>query len=313
MRIAITGGTGFIGRYILRQLASQGHRLRAWHRPSSDRSGLSDVAGHIDWVEGMLGGQGDAAQLVQGCDAVVHAALYHPEGGFKAGQADLIEFCQTNLIGTLQLIEAARRSGVNRFVYISSCAVHDKILEDRPLDETHPTWAASHYGAHKAAVEQFVHSYAMGHQFPICALRPTGVYGLDHPASRSKWFDLVERVVRGESVTCESGGKEVHAADVAKAVRLLLDADESSVRGEVFNCYDRYVAQHEVAMIAKRTSGSNAEIHGRQTQPKHQIETAKIRSLGMQFGGEQKLQATVAELVAAARPATTSRVNPLPD
>ncbi len=298
MRIAVTGGTGFIGRYILRQLASEGHQLRAWYRPSSDCSGLEEIAEQTTWVRGALGEHVDA-DLVEGCDAVVHAALHHPGGGFRGGEGSLISFCETNVLGTIRLIEAARQAGVGPFVYISSCAVHEKILDDRPLDETHPTWATSHYGAHKAANEQFVYSFGLGQGYPICALRPTGVYGPGHPIGESKWFDLVGRVVRGESVTCERGGKEVHAADVATAVSLLLSSDESRIRGEAFNCYDRYVSQHEVATLAKEISGSGAEIHGRVTEPKHQIETGKIRALGMDFGGRELLEATVAALVRA--------------
>ena len=302
MRIAVTGGTGFIGRYILRQLASEGHQLRAWYRETSDLSGLEDIADNLDWRLGKLGEPEDAATLVDGCDAVVHAALYHPGGGFGTGDEDLIPFCETNIIGTLQLINEARRADVNRFVFISSCAVHEKILDDRPLDETHPTWTARHYGAYKAAVEQFVYSFGLGQEYPICALRPTGVYGADHPLRASKWYDLIARVVSGQSVTCERGGKEVHASDVARAVSLLLETDEARVRGEVFNCYDRYISQYDVASIAKRISGSNAQIQGQTKTPKHQIETGKIRALGMRFGGDEKLEATIEQLVKAQQP-----------
>ena len=299
MRIAVTGGTGFIGRYLLRQLASEGHQLHTWYRETSDRSGLDDLAESLNWVPGQLGPAEDAAALVDGCDAVVHGALYRPGSGFGTSDEHLLEFCEANILGTLQLIQAARKAGVDRFVFISTCAVHERILDDRPLDETHPTWNASHYGAHKAAIEQFVYSFGLGHGYPICALRPTGVYGIDHPLHESKWFDLVSRVVRGDSLTCDRGGKEVHAADVAKAVGLLLSADQERVRGAIFNCYDRYVSHHEVASIAKRITGSRATIHGQATSPKHQIETDKIRSLGMRFGGQQKLEATIETLVKA--------------
>lgn len=188
---------------------------------------------------------------------------------------------------------------MGRFVYISSCAVYNKILADRPLDETHPLWPGSHYGAHKAALEKFVHSYAADAGYPICALRPTGVYGLAHPAAESKWFDLVQAVARGQSVTCEKGGKEVHAADVARAIELLLAGTED-IAGEAFNCVDRYVSQWDVAHLAKELSGSRAEIRGQQTRPQNQIVTGKLESLGMNFGGEELLRKTIAELVAVA-------------
>ena len=299
MRVALTGATGFIGRYIVRHLAEQGHSLRCWYRPSSDRSALDDVNEHVAWVEGDLAEPASCNDLVEGCDAVVHAALYHPGGGFHGGEGDLVEFVQTNVVGTIQLVEAARRAGAGRFIFVSTCAVHEQILDDRPLDEAHPLWPTSHYGAHKAALEKFVHSYGLGQNYPICALRPTGVYGLAHPVENSKWFDLVAATVRGEPVNCRRGGKEVHAADVAKAIGILLT--DQGITGQSFNCYDRYVSQFDVATLAKRISGSNSEIRGGQTRPKHQIETNKIRTLGMEFGGDALLETTVGQLVEAAR------------
>lgn len=300
MRIAVTGATGFIGRYIVQHLVEHGHECRCWYRPASDRSGFEDVSDQVDWVAGELA-DGDESLFVQGCDAVVHSALHHPGGGFRGGEGDLIGFVEKNVVGTVRLIEAARSTAVGRFIFISTCAVHEKILDDRPLDEAHPLWATSHYGAHKAAIEKFVHSYGFGLGYPICALRPTGVYGVMRPVEQSKWFDLVRAVVRGEAVTCQRGGKEVHAADVARAVGLLLQADENAICGEAFNCYDRYVSEYDVATLAKRLSGSSSRISGEQTRPKHQIVTDKLRAVGMEFGGDALFEKTVGELVDAAR------------
>ena len=255
MQVALTGATGFIGRYIATHLAQQGHQLRCWHRTSSNRDAFDHV-GDLEWIEGDLGDPESANSLVDGCDAVVHAALYRPGTGFRGTEGNVIEFVQKNVVGTLALIEAARHAGVGRFVFISTCAVHENILDDRPLDEAHPLWATSHYGACKAAIEKFVHSYGLGDGYPICALRPTGVYGVTRPSQNSKWFDLVSAVVRGETVQCSRGGKEVHAADVAKAVGILLTAD--GIAGEAFNCYDRYVSGLDVATLAKELSDSTS-------------------------------------------------------
>src|SRR5262249_21354180 len=173
------------------------------------------------------------------------------------------------------------------------------ILEDRPLDETHPLWPTGHYGAHKAALEKFVHSFGLGQNWPICALRPTGIYGLAHPPTTSRWFDLVGQVLRSEPIHSAKGGKEVHAADVAKAVGLLLTAAANAIAGQAFNCYDCYVAEQEVARIAKEMTGSSSPIADLNRGPKHQIVTQKLRALGMAFGGEKLLRQTVAQLLQA--------------
>jgi nucleoside-diphosphate-sugar epimerase len=301
MRIAITGATGFVGRYLVRRLAGAGHQLRCWYRPSSDRSGFEREATAIEWLEGSLGDESAARRLVQGADALVHAAVEwqgpRTRGRTSHGDADI--FFYDNLAGSLQLFQAAFEANVPRCVHVSTCAVHEIILNDRPLDETHPLWPTSHYGAHKAALEAFVHSYGFGQAWPICALRPTGVYGLAHPPQASRWYDLVGQLLRGEPIATPRGGKEVHAADVARAIELLLNVAAKTIAGQAYNCYDMYVSEEHVARIAAELTGSKSEIASLNRGPKNQIATQKLRALGMMFGGEELLRRTVKELVDA--------------
>jgi nucleoside-diphosphate-sugar epimerase len=300
MRIALTGATGFLGRYLVRRLANAGNGLRCWYRPTSDRTGLDDLQHAIEWVPGELGNGGATATLIRGADAVVHAAVDWA-GPRNRRREQVDPFIQQNLVGSLQLFQEAFAAGVPRFVHISTCAVHEVILGDRPLDETHPLWPTSPYGAHKAALEKFVHSYGLGQGWPICALRPTGIYGLAHPPQQSRWYDLVGAVIRGEPIATGAGGKEVHADDVATAVELLLRADAKTIAGQAYNCYDMYIAEQEVARVAKELTGSRSTIATLNKGPKHQIVTEKIRKLGMTFGGAVRLRETVAELVGAHR------------
>ncbi len=309
MRIALTGATGFLGRYLVRRLAASGHKLRCWYREGSDRSGFDGEASAVEWVPGLLGDAAAARELVRGADALVHAAVQWegPRNRGRASHGAAGVFFGVNLTGSLQLFQAALEASAARCVFLSTCAVHEVILDDRPLDETHPLWPMSHYGAHKAALEAFVHSYGLGQLgggWPICALRPTGIYGLAHPAPASRWFDLVGQVVRGEPVSSPKGGKEVHAADVARAVELLLTADTRAIAGQALNCYDMYIAEEQVARIAKELTGSPSPIAALNRGPKHQIVTAKLRALGMTFGGEALLRGTVEELVRAHRSST---------
>ncbi len=297
MKVAITGATGFLGHYIVDRMQAEGNECRCWYR--SPESCYQPQHGQIEWIPGSLGDSSSVDELLDGCDAVIHSGLHRSGPAFRGGEGDVEEFVQRNVLGTVQLIEAARKHNVRRFVFVSTCAVHERILDDRPLDEAHPLWMTTHYGAHKAAIEQFVHSYGFGIGYPICALRPTGIYGLHHQPEHSKWYDVVQRIVAGKAVNCERGGKEVHAADVAECIDILLHAD--SIAGEAYSCYDRYVSEFEVAQLAREISNSNAEIKGERAAPKNQIVSDKIKDLGMTFGGDARLRQTVQELVDAAR------------
>lgn len=297
MRVAVTGATGFLGRYIVNHLASEGHRCRCWYRPESDRGGFDAEEEEIEWLAGSLANEGSMSALVDGTDAVVHAALDRPGLGFRGAEGDVTTFVEANVLGTIRLIEAARKADVPRFIFISTCAVHEKILTDRKLDETHPTWPKSHYGAHKAAIETFIHSYGWGEGYDICSLRPTGIYGPARPIKRSKWYDVVHAVKAGETISSAHGGKEVYAGDVAKAVAILLTAE--GIAGEAFNCYDMYIAVQDVAAIAQEMTGSASTIEYLNKGPKNQINTKKLRELGLRFSGDAALERTVRELLKA--------------
>ncbi len=237
------------------------------------------------------------AALVKDAAAVIHAALYRPGAGFRGQEGDVPTFVERNVLGTIRLIEHARRAGVARFIFISTCAVHEKILDDRKLDESHPLWSTSHYGAHKAAIEKFIHSYGLGESYDICALRPTGIYGVARPVHKSKWYNLVQAVARGEAISSDRGGKEVHASDVAKSVGILLSAP--GVAGQVYNCYDRYVADQDVALVAQRLTARKNTIALLNKGSRNQIETGKLRALGMTFGGAALLEDTIREMLRA--------------
>src|SRR5690348_15908364 len=105
MNIAITGATGFLGRYLVQRLAGAGHRLRCWYRPTSDRSGFETFTGRLDWLPVELGDRSATAALVDGVDAVVHAAVqWAGRGSFRtSGQDDLGGFLEANLMGSLLL------------------------------------------------------------------------------------------------------------------------------------------------------------------------------------------------------------------
>ena len=276
------------------ELLSCGHQVAAWRRGTADEP--FDRAKDVRWLSGRLGDQRATDELIDGADAVVHAAVHRDQKNFMDHPTDPVSYAEANVIGAVRLLQSSVDHGVKRFVNVSSGAVHQRVLADRPLDETHPLWPETIYGAAKASVETMVHAYGFGRKLNVCTLRPTAIYGVADPVEASKWYELIKEVAAGNTVEPTGGSKEVHVADVARAIRILLETDQP-IAGETYNCSDRMISRYEVAEIAKRLSGSSASIHGERKFAKNRIDTTKLQELGMQFGGTPLLEETIAEIL----------------
>ncbi len=268
MKVALTGGSGFIGSYIARTLHAAGHEVRALVRETSRRDQIEPFV-----AEFVVGDQADEAtqqKLVDGVGAVIHDAVDWD----AVRDGDPIANARRNILGSLSLLEHSRRAGAGQFLFISSCAVHHDILQDRKLDEKHPTRPNGIYGAYKAAVEPSLAAYHFHYGFNASSWRPAAVYGIDPKLTKSQWFGTIDKVRRGEPVDSGGGGKVTHVQDIADAVTLALG--DASVSGEIFDLVEGYVYVQEVAEMAKEISGSSSEIADRKgSGPKNQFETAK--------------------------------------
>ncbi len=294
MTAAVTGATGYLGRFIVERLIEEGVAVRAWRRPGSDIRGLPSA---VEWLDGDLASPESHAALVGGADMLVHSALDHLPGRYRRGEGDdLPRYLRTNVGESLALAMAARAAGVRRCVVISSRAVFGT-EHLGPIPDGARVSPDTNYGAAKAALEAFVQCWG-GEGWPIAALRPTGIYGMVMPVENSKWFDLVGRALRGEAIAPRSGS-EVHGADVAQAVWRLLTADPAAVAGRMFNCSDIVVSTRDIVRLAHRSAGTSGPLPDISPAPKNIMECSGLRQLGIAFGGWPLLEETVAGLVAA--------------
>lgn len=202
---------------------------------------------------------------------MVHAAC-----DFSVCASDQIAHFERNLLGSLRLMENCRKEGA-QFIFISTGAVHEKILDDRPLDEAHPLWPASSYGAYKAAVEAFLPAYRESYGLNGSAFRPTSIYGIHlTDPTRSHWWGLVRQVLEGKRVDTVAGGKVVHVEDMAEAVRRAVGRDE--VAGEAYELTDCHIYNQVVASFATEAGGVNTEIVTHDlAEPKYSIMCEKVR------------------------------------
>jgi len=291
MRIALTGASGFIGSYAAKALAADGHQVVALLRPQSRTEHVRGVL--ADAVVGTFDDPDTQRRLCRGVECVVHAAV-----DWKA-VGDPREHFRVNVAGTLGLLESARQAGVGQFIFFSSIGAYHEILPDRALDETHPAWPNSRYGAAKAAVEPFLKAYHFEHGMNTVSLRPGGVYGIDPRLTRSWYFALVKRVRNGERIDTAAGGKIVSVHDCAEAVRLC--AGNPAAAGRFFVLVDCYLHDQEVAEMARRICGSPSEIVDRKgAGPKNQFDTSAAKALGVPLNrGAEGVQAYLEELLVA--------------
>lgn len=295
--IALTGATGYIGRFVTADLQQQEFTIRALARPESDVRGF---AAPVEWIPGDLRSEAALATLVKGAAAVVHLAYEHVPGRYRGGEGNnLPAWLDANLSGSLRLIHLAAEAGVAQFIFLSSRAVFSQALPGRELDESHPTNPDTHYGAYKAAVEAFLSSYGLRGIMRTCAIRATGVYGLTWPLERSKWWDLVQAVLHDQPLTTARGGTEVHGGDVAKVVSHVLRHPESQT--DVIHMSDLYLTYEEIVRRIRHYANRPGML-----PPPSAPEAAsplvcrRLAEMGIVLGGSALFEDTLAALVQAA-------------
>ena len=301
MKVAVTGATGIVGRFVVARLHIEGAAIRALVRPTSKRTGLPR---ETRYVVGDFTDHGVVAELVDGVDAVVHCAYAHAPGRYRGGEADdRFSFWRTNLLAGVGLMERARLAGVKRLVLLSSRAVFGRETTAADcVDEDTRAVPDTHYGALKLALEAHASAFSSADEVCYASLRPTGVYGVTQPVENSKWFDLARAIERGTPLPPARTGTEVHGVDVADAVWILLTASAKAVAGRAFNCADLMVDTRDVmARLAQQLDRPAQLPEPARNRMRHPMRTTALRALGWQPGGEARLARTISELAESVR------------
>jgi nucleoside-diphosphate-sugar epimerase len=211
MNVLITGG-GFLGQRLAHSLQAAGHAVRVLDVASAPSPAF-------DWRRGDVASLGDVSRALDDCSHVVHlAALLTP-----ACAAEPLRGAQVNLIGTLNVFEAARRAGLKHVVYASSAGVYG------PDDPTQPR-PTTLYGTWKLAGEGIARSYLADHGIGSVGLRPFVVYGAGREVGLSSGPSLACRAAaRGEAYTIPFSGRTglVYVDDVVRAFAAALTPRQS--------------------------------------------------------------------------------------
>lgn len=179
MNILVTGADGFIGSHLTETLVRQGHQVKAFALYNSFNSWgwlddcAADVKGAFEVFSGDIRDPHGVKQAMKGCDAVLHlAALIAIPYSYHSPDT----YIDTNVKGTLNVLQAARELGVSRVIHTSTSEVYGT-ARFVPITEEHPLQGQSPYSASKIGADQLAYSFYASFGVPVVIARPFNTYG----------------------------------------------------------------------------------------------------------------------------------------
>lgn len=235
----ITGGAGYIGSVLVRQLLSKNYKVRVYDSLKFGGEALYDVMMHPDFefIHGDIRDDAQVKEALNGVDAVVHLAAIVGDPACKMYSEEAM---QTNWTASVALFEASEKAGLKRFVFASTCSNYGKMPDPNSfVSETSELRPVSLYAELKVKFEKYLLEERKDAKICSTALRFSTVYGFS-PRIR---FDLtVNEFTRNATI---HGEQEIwgaqfwrpycHVEDLARSVVLVLESPEDKVRANVYN------------------------------------------------------------------------------
>jgi dTDP-glucose 4,6-dehydratase len=199
--VLVTGAGGFIGGHIVERVVGEGARVRALCRYNSrnERGTLDwlppEVTAEVEVVLGELRDVESVSDAVAGTDVVLHLGA---QIAIPYSYINPRDFIEVNVLGALNVAQAALRHGVTRVVHTSTSEVYGS-ARAVPMTEAHPLEPQSPYAASKLAADKLMDSYHRSFDLPVCVLRPFNTYG-PRQSARAIIPTIISQALAGSTV-----------------------------------------------------------------------------------------------------------------
>jgi UDP-glucose 4-epimerase len=219
MKTLVTGGAGFIGSNIVGLLVRQGHEVTVLDNLQSGYRQNLDPYPRVRFVEGDVRDAAAVTRCAAGAEVIFHLAA---SVGNTRSIENPIADSQINVLGTLNVLEAARHGGTRKVVFSSSAGIFGE-LKTLPIREDHPVEPDSPYGASKLGAEKLCLAYAKLYPLEAVCLRYFNVYGVNQrfDAYGNVIPIFAHRMLHGEPVVIFGDGEQtrdfINVRDVAEA------------------------------------------------------------------------------------------------
>jgi nucleoside-diphosphate-sugar epimerase len=258
----VTGGAGFIGSNIVRELVARGERVRVFDNLTNGlAANLEPVSAEVEFLEGDIRDAGAVVSAMRGVSRVLHLAAL---GSVPRSIADPVASNAVNVDGTLNVLVAARDAGVERLVYSSSSSVYgnDPTL---PKKEEQRVWPISPYATSKLAAENYTRVFSEVYEIETVCLRYFNVFGpLQRPdaAYAAVIPKFMEWAIKGQPLEIYGDGEQARDFTFVENVvhANLLAATVPGVSGQVFNaaCGESY-SLLDIAAALEEAVGNRLE------------------------------------------------------
>jgi UDP-glucose 4-epimerase len=253
MKALVLGGTGFIGSHVVDRLLAAGHQVRVFSRsPERFRQPLPEVdyrLADFDNIPALV-------EALTGIEVIFHLLSTTVP---STSNRDPVFDIESNLSGTVRLLQAIRESGVGRLVYLSSGGTVYGVPETVPIPENHPLRPICSYGIVKVAVENYLHMFQQLHGLDYIVMRPSNPYGerQGHFGVQGIIGTFLHKLRKGEELEVWGDGSLVrdylHVEDLARLCVAAAESDRVGIynggsgRGhsvrEVLDCIEQVVGR----------------------------------------------------------------------
>ncbi|MBI5159759.1 NAD(P)-dependent oxidoreductase [Candidatus Micrarchaeota archaeon] len=261
-RILVTGGAGYVGSILARNLLKAGYGVRVLDNFLYSQKSLEEIQGHerLELVNGNITDFNIVEKTLEGIESVVHLAAIVGDAACNM-QADLA--VRVNYSATMNLARQAKKRGINKLVFASTCSNYGQ--NEEVLTEDSPLNPVSLYAMTKVTSEKELLEME-DETFHPCILRLATLYGLS-PRMR---FDLVVNYFSMKAsvekeISVFGGGQWrpfLHVADAARAVQTCVEAPNEKLSKKVFNCgcdKENYTIKQLAELVAEKISGTKID------------------------------------------------------
>lgn len=254
MKILVTGGAGYIGSTLTRQLLRKGNFVVVFDNLRFGGESAIDLLSEKNFrlIKGDIRNKKDVSSTLKNIESVVHLAALVGEPACKVNPKETEGI---NYKGAKIVCDLAKNAGVKRFIYISTCSNYGISDAKHPATEQSALYPLSLYATTKIAAEKYVIGQA-DNDFIACILRLSTVYGI---SPRMRFDLLVNEIVRDAFLTNKVAIYQplafrpfVHVSDAARAIFTCLEAPKAKIKGQVFNVGSSNYQKQEIVKHIKK-------------------------------------------------------------